>query len=130
MEKNVTDVVQCVLPRVKITEGCWLWLGGHNAHQRPYYQNKLVYRILFEYYRYDIPPGLVLDHEVCDTPWCVNPWHVEPKTQKDNLLRAGVTKNLGVYNIKGNTQSINNLGKYGGKGQEHKRDALGRFIGG
>jgi hypothetical protein len=35
----------------------------------------------------------VLDHVVCDTKLCVNPWHVEPRTQQQNLHRSAKTLN-------------------------------------
>jgi HNH endonuclease len=34
-----------------------------------------------------VPPGLVLDH-LCRHPACVNPDHLEPVTQRENILRG------------------------------------------
>lgn len=118
-----------ILKYVEKTPTCWFWLRGHNKHRRPYYKNKLVYRILYEELRGEIPEGLGLDHVVCDTPWCVNPWHVEPKTQKENLARVALVNNFGLYAKKGNVLSGENLGQFlGMKGRE--RNTLGQFTGG
>ena len=35
-----------------------------------------------------VPAGLVLDHFACDTPSCVNPTHVRPVTDAENVLRG------------------------------------------
>lgn len=116
-----------ILPYIEQTDSCWFWLRGHNSHGRPYFRNKLVYRVLYEHFREPIPPSLVLDHEMCDNPRCVNPWHLVPKTQKKNLKRAEAHKNLGTY--LGNKNLGHHLGDYlGRKGRE--RDAQGRFVGG
>jgi hypothetical protein len=42
----------------------------------------------------DVPEDLVIDHK-CRTPSCVNPDHLEPVTQGENLRRAFV---WGKYN--------------------------------
>jgi hypothetical protein len=72
-------------------ETCWIWTatrkpGGygkfhangkaHNAHRWAYEQ--LVA---------EIPAGLVLDH-LCRRRDCVNPWHMEPVTNRVNLRRG------------------------------------------
>ncbi len=43
-----------------------------------------------------IPSGMVLDHQ-CETPSCVNPDHLRPKTQKANILRG---KGWGAVNAR------------------------------
>lgn len=42
----------------------------------------------YEQRRGPVPSGLVLDH-LCRTPACVNPAHLEPVTQRVNVLRGG-----------------------------------------
>lgn len=118
-----------VLPYVLKTDTCWFWERSHSGNGRPYYRNKLVYRILFEHFRGPIPENLVLDHVVCNNPKCVNPWHTEPRTQKENLSRISIAKNFGEYSKKGNTLSGRNLGEYLGQ-RNRSRDDLGRFVGG
>lgn len=56
-----------------------VWFGGKNetAH-------RAAYRIIVG----PIPPGLVLDHIVCDNPPCCNPAHVTPVTMRANTKRG------------------------------------------
>ena len=79
---------------VENEDGCWIWQGGHNGigygvigiggeHGPKAY----VHRLTYEHFVADIPDGLVLDH-LCRNPPCCNPWHVEPVTQRVNLLRG------------------------------------------
>jgi hypothetical protein len=75
--------------------GCWVWCGstGEGGYGRASIGGKVacVVRVLYERHRGPIPAGLVLDH-LCRNPGCVNPWHVEPVTQRENVLRGvGVT---------------------------------------
>lgn len=84
-----------ILGRIKKTPGCWIWLGdtsdrgyGHvNYQKRKYLAHRAVYTILVG----PIPKGLTLDH-LCRNTSCVNPKHIEPVTQRENVLRGiGVT---------------------------------------
>ena len=123
------SVEKHVLPHVRKTDTCWFWMRGHNTHSRAYCQNKLVYRELYKYYRGEIPPKQVLDHVVCDNPACINPWHVEPKTQKENLLRANVQLNLKHY-LGDKEFGKQNLSRHGYLGRKDAiRDENGRFGG-
>lgn len=75
---------------------CWPWLGGYNkrgGHGVAYVGNgksmsahKAVYTLMVA----PVPPGLVLDHVVCQNPICVNPAHCEPVTQQVNVQRGRV----------------------------------------
>lgn len=77
---------------VKKTETCWLWLG-YVSPSRRYGQfrvsltNKfiLAHRYSYELVFGPIPKGMNLLHK-CDNPICVNPEHLTPGTQKDNML--------------------------------------------
>lgn len=46
-----------------------------------------AHRFNYERFRGPIPPGLVLDH-LCRNPACVNPEHLEPVTDRENLRRG------------------------------------------
>lgn len=74
--------------------GCVLWLAATSAQGYGSFWDgaRLVgaHRWNFERKRGPVPPGLVLDHVVCDTPSCVNEWHVEPRTSGQNTLRSSV----------------------------------------
>lgn len=78
----------------RVTEdenGCWNW---HRAAPNGYgsfaeKRNKPVpaHRWSYEFMRVEIPDGLVIDH-LCRNRLCVNPWHLDPVTQRENVMRA------------------------------------------
>lgn len=74
---------------------CWPWLGritqygyglfwvqGHYRH---------AHRVVYELLVGAIPDGLQIDH-LCRVRSCVNPAHMEPVTQRENLLRGENTR--------------------------------------
>lgn len=77
--------------------GCWVWVAslstsgyGHmtmgsrtDGTKRPH----SAHRIGYELYIGAIPPGLVTDH-LCRNRFCVNPWHLELVTPRENTVRA------------------------------------------
>lgn len=72
-------------------DGCWIWgehqwLSGYGVFVADKVRHQ-AHRWAYEFMRTDIPDGLVLDH-LCETPLCVNPWHLEPVTQSENVRRA------------------------------------------
>lgn len=72
---------------------CWPWLGARNkrgghgvayiGHQRSMAAHRAVYQLVIG----PIPRELVTDH-LCRNPWCVNPAHIEPVTQLENVRRG------------------------------------------
>lgn len=85
--------------KVRIRAGCWIWTGSHinkgygNFGIRPPEGGRKYTIILAHVFAYETligpkPIGLVLDHAICDNPTCVNPWHLEPKKNRDNVLRG------------------------------------------
>ena len=79
--------------KVKIQEGCWIWLGGFfSATGRPAFsyrgQMVLAYRVAYELLVGPIPDGLTLDHIKCDNKRCVNGYHCIPATRADNTMRG------------------------------------------
>lgn len=75
--------------------GCWLWTGTTHAAAPWDYGRFTVrhgsevpaHRFAWELLRGPIPEGLVIDH-LCRVSRCVNPDHLEPVTQRENLLRG------------------------------------------
>lgn len=71
--------------------GCWLWNGSiNNGYGRVWLGGKaplLVHRVAYSVLVGPIPEGLTIDH-LCRQPSCVNPAHLEPVTQRENLLRG------------------------------------------
>lgn len=76
--------------RVRLTDGCWLWLGevdkdGYGKH-RIFGRRWMVHRLVYEQVVGEIPDGLVLDH-LCNVRNCCRPEHLEPVTTRENVLR-------------------------------------------
>ncbi len=78
--------------------GCWLWMGAtyiggrggtRGSHPLPYGQFRRMpaHRWAYERFVGPIPNGLQLDH-LCRTTLCVNPDHLEPVTNRENVLRG------------------------------------------
>ena len=81
--------------KVEKGPGCWEWTAcklkkGYGRIK----QNGVKYsahRISWEMKNGKIPKGLQIDH-LCRNTSCVNPDHLEPVTQKENILRGvGIT---------------------------------------
>lgn len=70
---------------------CWNWTatltgngyGQFNVEGRPFKSHRVAYELSVG----SIPEGKVLDH-LCRNRACVNPAHLEPVTQRQNILRG------------------------------------------
>lgn len=93
MEYEARSLEQRILPYIEpVTEsGCWIWMRGVNykGYGRVMWKGKAIYvhRLLFEIERGPIPISLVTDH-LCRVRLCVNPYHIELVTHKENALRG------------------------------------------
>lgn len=70
---------------------CWPWRGtmfdtGYGAFSLQG-RNRGAHRVSYQIHRGEIPAGLVLDH-LCRTRSCVNPEHLEPVRQGENVRRG------------------------------------------
>lgn len=78
---------------------CWLWRGSLNIYGygriKFHGESVFVHRLSYETLVGPIPDGLVIDH-LCRVRNCVNPDHMEPVTNSENIRRgvAGLTKML------------------------------------
>ena len=88
------DFVKRFWSKVSIQQvegGCWTWTASRTrkgyGHMQVDGKLRRAHRVAYEYFVGPIPPGLVLDH-LCRNPSCVNPFHLEPVTQRENLLRG------------------------------------------
>lgn len=70
---------------------CWIWKGTciTNGYGTFDLRGKsiMAHRTSYEIFKGNIPKGLVLDH-LCRNRKCVNPFHLEPVTNKENILRG------------------------------------------
>ncbi len=77
--------------KVQKTPTCWLWTGARTNKgygrfwngQRYVYSHRWVYEQSFG----AIPAGLTIDH-LCRTRRCVRPNHLQPVTNRQNILRG------------------------------------------
>ena len=83
LEQRVIEI------RAKIQKSgeCWLYPTQRRAYLTVSGVQQLVYRILYEHVKGPIPEGKYLLHN-CDNPHCVNPAHLEPGSQRSNVLQA------------------------------------------
>lgn len=67
--------------------GCWLWLGAIMPNGYSTFRGGYGHRFAFESFRFPIPEGLEPDH-LCRVRHCVNPFHLEVVTHRENCLRG------------------------------------------
>ena len=88
--------------------GCWIWFGAARHGYGHMWINKkshLAHRVSWSVYTgQEIPhPSIKICHS-CDNKWCVNPDHLWPGSQRDNVLdcwakgRAGPRGLIGEEN--------------------------------
>jgi hypothetical protein len=109
--------MQRLCAKIRLPEdpiGCWEWLagkGGSGGYGTFRIGNKTAYahRICYELFVGPIPVGLGLDHFRCDNPGCVNPLHVRPATDRENLLRSDITNSGKMHCPQGHPYAGDNL---------------------
>lgn len=124
--------IERALPKIQITPGCWIWTGtkhsggygtinvrlGVNAVSK-----LLVHRVVYEHYNGPIPRGLTLDH-LCRNRLCVNPDHLEPVTNKENILRGEAFSAVFARRdrcVRGHLLTPENTSRYSHKGIDQGR---------
>lgn len=78
--------------RIDPETGCWLWTGyltprGYAAGTVAMKKGVRMHRVTYAQLRGPIPDGLQLDH-LCRVRHCINPWHLEAVTCRENLMRG------------------------------------------
>jgi hypothetical protein len=86
IEKHLLD--NCI---PEPNSGCWIWEQGplRDGYGRVYFDGKMrqAHRATYEHFVGAIPDGMQLDH-LCRLRCCVNPDHLEPVTQLENIRRG------------------------------------------
>ena len=107
----IKNTIESILGRVKKTDACWIWTGFCNkegyGHVSMNGRLEQAHRVVYEALKGPIPDGLVLDH-TCRNPSCVNPDHLEPVTQQENVLR-GLKGRMKTHCPQGHPLSGDNL---------------------
>jgi len=101
-ERTVTVLPQRFREKVYLPpceDDCWLWIGGRKGGNTAYGQfyvsptqrHAYAHRVAYEALVGRIPRGLRLDH-LCENPPCINPSHLEPVTNSENLRRGFISR--------------------------------------
>lgn len=118
---NITkdDVFRFVCQIRNLDSGCWEWLGGTDKKGYGKFwwdgQTGRAHRFAYFYWRGDIPEDLEPDH-TCKFTGCVNPYHLEPVTRHENLMRGSSPVALNTRKTvcpKGHVYDELNTYKYG-----------------
>lgn len=106
---------------IRFSSTCWQWVGAtaSKGYGRVKYAGRLevAHRLVFATLRGAIPDGLVLDH-LCRNRGCVNPDHLEPVTNRTNILRGQ------------SPTALNALKKTCSRGHRFEGENLGWYRGG
>ena len=73
--------------KVEKTDICWLWTGTVDSAGYGRCGQGIAHRYAYKLVVGPIPEGLSLDH-LCRVRNCVRPDHLEPVTQRENVLRG------------------------------------------
>lgn len=95
--------------------GCIIWIGCifNGGYGRMWVRDKqiMAHRISYFIDKGDIPEDFVIDH-LCNNPSCINPVHLEAKTQRENGLRAEnsmtTVNSLKTHCIRGHEFTVEN----------------------
>lgn len=69
-------------------DDCWLWLGSISSKGYPRFgRREYAHRLIYRWVVGEIPSEMTIDH-LCFIRCCVNPWHLEAVTNKENILRG------------------------------------------
>lgn len=82
--------------RVTRTDTCWLWTGALNAGYGMFSMRRKTrgaHRIAYKHWIGTPPDGLHLDH-LCGVKNCVNPWHLQPITPRENKRRGSKNRSF------------------------------------
>lgn len=82
-EKVAAGPNGCILFTGHLNNNGYGTIGAGGKRGKQIYAHRTAYELIIG----PIPSGLVLDH-LCRTPRCINPYHLEPVTQVENMRRA------------------------------------------
>lgn len=122
MGNYTINVVERLLKKIDRTDnGCWIWTGAMQSNGYGTavvgYKQTTAHRHIYQATFGGLSKDLQLDH-LCRNRACVNPNHLEPVSQRENILRGNgvaainskktVCKNGHQYNEHNTYQRIRN----------------------
>lgn len=116
----MSDIRARIRSRIIEVDGCWEWQGHipSDGYGRIYLEGRqwLAHRASYTAFSGPIPDGLNMDH-LCRNRRCVNPEHVEPVTQSENLKRSPLMNRQGhkTHCPKGHEYSDENTERRNGR---------------
>lgn len=89
---SVLDLPERIASKIQIdANGCWLWTAciKPEGYGQIWWNGSTrnAHRVVYRLFVGEIPAGLQLDH-LCRVRHCVNPAHLEPVTNRENVLRG------------------------------------------
>lgn len=98
-----SEIFAHFMPGNPPAEGCWDWLGAVNDSGYGYWENRTAdmrhvraHRVSYQIFKGDLPPDKPYVLHSCDRPICVQPAHLEPGTQPENI-RQMVERRRSTY---------------------------------
>ena len=116
VEKRVWSKIE------KQQSGCWIWTAMRLPNGYGYIRlnggTGYAHRVMYELLKGPIPKGMTIDH-LCNNRACVNPDHMEIKTQRENVLRSlsapPAINARKTHCLRGHELSEENLYRYRGR---------------
>ena len=98
---DATVIAARLFKRVEIPahgSACWIWTGtkdkgGYGMLRVGHSVTRRAHRVAYQLFRGAPPSGLEADH-LCRNTSCVNPWHLEMVTPRENVLRSRGLKHI------------------------------------
>lgn len=107
---TLKDLPERFIRKIVVEDGCWVWTGarnpkGYGSVSAGKNASALAHRVTYTMAHGSIPDGLQLDHTCLNTS-CVNPAHLEPVTNAENMRRRFA---LQTHCVKGHPLAGDNL---------------------
>lgn len=104
------NMIERFWAKVDAAADCWVWTGADNGKRKPYgcfytgvgpskgkvYVHRFSYMLTTDE---PLPREVQVDHR-CTNTLCVNPAHLQPASNRENLMRAFIGKRNAEHNIR------------------------------